>query len=419
MLSRRTLLRGGGAALAAGAVTAGIKLAGASRPYGPARRLIIVLAGGGWDTCYALDPKEPTYVDVPAGAVRRFAELDVFVDSSRPNVTAFFEKHSAISSIVRGIGTDAINHSECQIRIITGTREVTRPDLCSIVGHELGRTLPVPYLILGDVAFTGPFAVDAARVGTTNQLIALLDSADIDVLAGARNARPSDQESALMRSYAEASAQRARAVRGAHGYNRRRIDDFTEAMDRGERLGRLRGLGKRGETQSLGAQIDVALEALQRDLSQAVMVNTRQAWDSHVENFRQADAYEATFGALTRLIDELSVRPGRAAGTRMIDDTVVVCLSEMSRTPRLDGNGGKNHWPVTSALLISPDCTGGLVIGSTTVDAQAVSVELATGLPSPGGVKPLYSHLAAGILALCGIDPIAYFAVPAFDAFVA
>jgi uncharacterized protein (DUF1501 family) len=414
MLSRRSLLRLGGAAVASGAVASLLRRDGvASAPGGPPRRLILVLAGGGWDTCYALDPKEPTHVDVPEGAVRRFADQDVFVHDSRPNVTAFFEKHAAISSIVRGIGTDAINHSECQIRITTGTREATRPDLCSLVAHQHGRSLPVPYLILGDVAFTGPYAVDAARVGANNQLISLLDGAPGEVSVG-----PSQAEEALLRRYAEASAERARAVRGARGYNRRRVDDFAEAMERGQRLRRVRAFGRRGDAQSLGAQVDVALDALEHDLSQTVMINTRQPWDTHSENVRQAAAYEATFGELTRLVDELMIRPGRAAGTKMIDDTVVACLSELSRTPRMY-NGGKDHWQVTAELIIGAGVLGGTVVGQTTVDAQAVAIDLHTGLARADGVKPLYSHLGAGLLSLCGVEPSPHFEVAPLDAFLA
>jgi Protein of unknown function (DUF1501) len=424
-LSRRAMLRWGGAAAAVGAASAvgvTLKRAGAAQAQrgaaqrGGAPRLIVVLAGGGVDTTYAIDPKEPAFADVPAGAVRQFAGLDVFCDESRPSVAAYFERHAAVTTIVRGVSTDAINHAECQLRITTGSRESTRPDLGAMVAHETGLALPVPYLILGDVAFTGPYAVNAARVGATNQLIELLDDG-----AGGGAAAISAGEEALLRQYSEASAARARAMRGALGYNRRRVDDFVEAMQRGEQLRKLKRFGRRGETQSFGAQIDVALEALQQELSQAVMLNTRMVWDTHSENHRQGPMHELMFAELLRLMDELGRRPGRAAGTRMIDDTVVVVLSELGRTPRTY-SGGKDHWPVTSAMIMGAGCTGGAVIGATTAGAEAIAMDLATGAPkdvSAGGIKPMYSHLSAGLLQLCGIDPSAYFAVPAFDAFIA
>jgi Protein of unknown function (DUF1501) len=422
-MTRRAMLRWGAAAAAVGAMGAvggSMRRGVASRAQaGPARRLIVVLAGGGVDTVYGIAPKEAAHADIPAGVVRRFAELDVFTDESRPSVGRYFERHATETAIVRGISTDAINHAECQLRITTGSREVTRPDLCAMVGHELGRSMPVPYLVLGDVAFTGPYAVSAARVGATNQLIELLDGSGA---AGAGAAAAlSEREAELMRQYAAASAERARAVRGAHGYNRRRVDDFAEAMERGEQLRKMERFGRRGETQSFGAQIDVALEALEQDLSQAVMLNTRMGWDTHGENYRQGEMHEAMFGELARLVDELKARPGREAGTRMIDDTVMVCLSELGRTPRAY-NGGKDHWPVTSAMVVGAGVTGGLVLGETTAGSEAVAVDLQTGLAraeSEGGVKPMYSHLSAGILKLCGVEAREYFEVAAFDAFVA
>jgi len=414
-MKRRDFLIGTGAAgLAAVSLRGGRDAAATAPARRPTRRLVVVFAAGGWDTAYALDPKEPPLVDVPAGAVQRFAGLDVFTDASRPKVTRFFERHAASTAIVRGIATDGIFHNECQHRIATGKRDDGQPDLAAMVAHDLGNALPIPYLVLGDVAFTGPYAASAARVGTTNQIVELLGD-PTDPLA--------TTEDALLRNYAEASAERARATRGAIGYNRRRVDDFADALVRGQQLQRLRDrFGARGETQSLASQVPLAIDALQQGLSHAVMLTTGLFWDTHADNYLQADAHETTFGELTNLVDELVARPGRAAGTRMIDDTVVVVLSELSRTPLLGGDpphAGKGHWPLTAALVIGGGVRGGQVFGATTPGAGGVLIDLATGLPSADGLQPMYSHFVAGIVALCGADPSAHFATtPVFDAFV-
>jgi uncharacterized protein (DUF1501 family) len=424
-MKRRDVLKLGAATYLAAALPRGARAVGPT--VGPPRRLVIVFASGAWDNVYALDPKEPTYADVPAGAVQRFGDLDVFCDASRPNVTEFFTKHAALSTIVRGIGTDAINHNETQRRIATGTREETHADFGAIVAHDLGNDLPIPYLVLGDVAFAGPYEVSAARVGATNQITELLGAPSststihCDGCATSVDG-PTAAEQALLATYARASADRARATRGALGYNRKRVDDFVAAIDRADKLGGIGSFGRRGETTSLDAQVTIALDALSQDVAHAVMLNTRLPWDTHADNWRQASCHEIAYAAVTRLVDELCARPGRATGAKMIDDTVVVVISEMGRTPRQGGDPGhegKGHWPLTSELVIGPGVTGGRATGSTTPDMQAVAIDLATGAPSPTGTKPMYSHFVAGVLALCGVDPTLHLNAPAYHAFVA
>ena len=41
-----------------------------------------------------------------------------------------------------------------------------------------------------------------------------------------------------------------------------------------------------------------------------------------------------------------------------MDETTFVVMSEMGRTPALNGNEGKDHWPYTSALVMGPGLQG-------------------------------------------------------------
>jgi uncharacterized protein (DUF1501 family) len=381
----------------------------------PPKRLILAFMTGGWDTTYALDPKDPSNASVPAGGVQMFEGLDVFCDVSRPGVTAFFERHASISAIVRGISVDAINHNECQRRIATGTREETRPDFGAIVAHDVGNDLPLPYLILHGTAWTGPYSSSSGRVGASNQIVELLGPGPDGEL--------SDAEKALVHEYAQASAARARAIRGAAGYNRRRIDDFMSAIDRGERLRGLRaGFGSSGDALAWDRQLQLALDALEQDVSQSVAVSPLLGWDTHGYNAQQGDFHNITFDGLARLVDELSTRPGRTAGSKMIDDTVVVAFSEMSRYRYLDSPdpyAGKGHWPVTAALVAGAGVRGGRVYGGTDRESVALAVDLATGAPDPNGTQAMYSHFVGGVLRLCGVDAQSHISVRPYDAFVA
>jgi uncharacterized protein (DUF1501 family) len=420
-MNRRDLFKYTGAAAALGMLSPVRKLASAAVTTSP-KRLIMVLAQGGWDTTYALDPKEQSArCDVPVGAIRRFGNLDVFTDASRPNVTAFFTKYAGATAIVRGISVSSVAHQECLKRMSTGTRNETNPDMAAIIAHDHGNALPLPYLILGDTAYTGQYAGSAGRVGSTNQIVALLDPNQAYQTNGRTPLATTNPEDAILERYATATADRLKATRGALGYNRKRVDDFVSSIRRGKQLQGVRaGFGARGRQLTLPNQIDLALDALQQDISQAAMVNTRLGWDTHDTNTDQAGFHETTFGGLMTLIDGLAARPGRTAGTTMLDDTVVVCYSEFSRTPKLNAVLGKDHWPVTSALVIGGGIKGGRAYGASTAAVEPELVDFATGDRSATGMTLMSNHFCAGVLKACGVDPLAHLgATEVFDAFVA
>jgi uncharacterized protein (DUF1501 family) len=418
-MNRRDLLKYTGAAGAIGLLAP--KLSAAPAPASK-RRLIMVMAQGGWDTSYALDPKTPGMVDVPAGALQRFGQnLDIFTDASRPNVTGFFTKYFDRTAVVRGISVASVAHAECVKRMATGTRNETNPDMGAIVAHDNGNDLPLPYLILGDTAFAGQYAVSAGRVGATNQIIALLDPAQAYPTNGRMPLATTNAEDAILKKYADASANRMRATRGANGYNRKRVDDFVESITRGKKLQGVRdGFGNRGRTLLLANQVELALDALSGGVSQSIMINTRLGWDTHDNNTDQAGLHETTFGGLTQLLDGLAARPGLTAGSNMLDDTVVVCFSEFSRTPKLNANAGKDHWPVTSAVVMGAGIKGGRSYGASTAGVEPDLVDFQTGARSASGRACMSSHFVAGVLKACGIDPASHIgATEVFDAFVA
>jgi uncharacterized protein (DUF1501 family) len=419
-MNRRDLLKYAGAAGALSLLPARKMFAA---PSTAKRRLVMVLAQGGWDTTYALDPKtQSTTVDVPAGAIRRYGQnLDVFVDASRPNVTTFFDRHFDKTAIVRGISVASVAHAECVKRMATGTRNETNPDMGAIIAHDNGNDRPLPYLILGDTAFAGPYAVSAGRVGATNQIIALLDPAQAYPTNGRLPLATTNPEDAILSKYATASANRMRATRGAQGYNKKRVDDFQDSIRRGKQLQEVRaGFGARGRTLLLANQVELALDALQGDISQSVMINTRLGWDTHDANTDQAGLHETTFAGLTLLLDGLAARPGLQTGTRMIDDTIVVCFSEFSRTPKLNANLGKDHWPVACAMVMGAGVKAGRSYGASTAGVEPDTVDFATGLRSGTGRVVMNSHFVAGVLKLAGIDPASHIgATEVFDAFVA
>jgi uncharacterized protein (DUF1501 family) len=94
---------------------------------------------------------------------------------------------------------------------------------------------------------------------------------------------------------------------------------------------------------------------------------------------------------------------------KLFDNTVVFVLSEMGRTPKLNQSAGKDHWPVTSALVFGAGVAGGRVIGATDNQLGAQSMNLTTGAVDASGKQLQTGNLVAGVLALAGVDPSSYF----------
>lgn len=83
-------------------------------------------------------------------------------------------------------------------------------------------------------------------------------------------------------------------------------------------------------------------------------------WDSHGKNFDLVRDHGGKLDkGLSALIDDLSERG-------MLDDTTIVVWGEFGRTPRINPNAGRDHWPqVSCCLLIGGGMQTGQAIGAT------------------------------------------------------
>ena len=93
-----------------------------------------------------------------------------------------------------------------------------------------------------------------------------------------------------------------------------------------------------------------------------VQVN-RGGFDTHSNNFPAMTTHgEVMDPALASLIEDLQQ-------TGMLEKTLVLMLSEFGRTPRVNDNAGRDHWPgVFSCFMAGGGIKGGQVIGSSDED---------------------------------------------------
>jgi hypothetical protein len=113
-------------------------------------------------------------------------------------------------------------------------------------------------------------------------------------------------------------------------------------------------------------------------------------WDSHAQNFSQLKEHllPPADRAFAALVEDLDARG-------LLETTLVVALGEFGRTPRVNAQAGRDHWPdCYSAVLAGGGVQGGAVFG--------VSDKIGA-FPAADPVTP--ADLAATIFWRFGIDP--------------
>ncbi len=113
-------------------------------------------------------------------------------------------------------------------------------------------------------------------------------------------------------------------------------------------------------------------------------------WDTHGGNFRtlRQQLLPDLDRVLSAMVIDLKDRG-------LLEKTVVYCAGEFGRTPRINNNAGRDHWPRSMAVFLSGGgVKGGTVYGSTDANGMAPGSDPC----SPGDVS-------ATILSLLGIKP--------------
>jgi hypothetical protein len=111
-------------------------------------------------------------------------------------------------------------------------------------------------------------------------------------------------------------------------------------------------------------------------------------WDTHKDNFKDLKTkllppFDLGFSALLEDLDQRG----------LLDETLVVCLAEFGRTPKINGQAGRDHWaPCFSVVLAGAGVRGGQVYGAS---------DRIAAYPTEKPVSP--SDLAATIYSSLGV----------------
>ena len=367
------------------------------------KRFLFVHAMGGWDPLCVFAPMyDSSSIQMEADSAPKTVKNFNLVDSpNRPSVVPFFEKWGDQTLLINGLSTQSVNHETCQVVALTGATSDGGTDWPTILAAEEEAGYYMPHLVLGGPSFAGDSSVYVSRAeGLVQPAVngEILEMLDMPFELPSQGAR---------RSVDDYLAKRAAALAGG-GVPMAKI--YETAVTRSKALVDANVINF-PEAESLRDQGMNAIQALSDNVARCATISAGFEWDTHADNSLQSQNYEALFTDLDAVLDRLQ-STNTADGARLADETVVVVLSEMGRTPAYNATMGRDHWPYTSALVIGPGITGNRTIGGYTDLYAGIGVDPKSGELDNTRAGIGAKTLGATLLALGNVDPSAYITDP-------
>jgi len=109
-------------------------------------------------------------------------------------------------------------------------------------------------------------------------------------------------------------------------------------------------------------------------------------WDTHWDHFQACEGWllPGLDRALSALLDDLAARG-------LMDETLVICLSEMGRTPQVNGRAGRDHWVGSYCALFAG---AGVQPGAVHGRSDRLGAYVADGPVSPQDLLATVYHLS-------------------------
>ncbi len=376
-LSRRGLMRGAvGVGLAAGTSSGWLRALAAGAPKKPAKSVIVLWLNGGPATIDMWDLK-PGHANGGPFKEIETAAPGLKIGEHLPKLA----KHGKELAVVRSMATKEGDHGRASYLLRTGyvpLPAIRYPAAGAVLAKELGSEgtnlpnfvsiAPARYATSIGGGFLGP-QHDPLVVG---DLAAPQDGLTVPDLARAANVTDAAHRSRLellAGSEAKFATDRAAPV----------AESARAAADRAARLMR----PEAAAAFDLTKEKDATRDAYGRGLFGQGCLLARRLVE------RGVPFVEVTLdAAFAALLADLKDRG-------LLANTLVVCQGEFGRTPKINGNTGRDHWPASWAVALAG---GGLKTG------QAVGKTSADGTSVEGpahGVPDLIATVAQAV----GVDP--------------
>jgi hypothetical protein len=334
------------------------------------KQVLFVWLDGGMSQLESWDPKPNTPFGGPFRAIPT-AVPGVHISETLPRCAKVM-KHLAL---VRSVSTQDNSHSAGVDRVQRGdpkNRGVVYPFLGSSVAKLVGDNgsgLP-PYVWVKPMS-GGFIPKDAGFLGPKYGALALGDGKPPENLLRPKDLTADDDaERNELRKLADSrySAGRRAEVTDANSH----AFDMAAQLQKKIALFDLSKLPAKDQerygTHDLGRHMLLARRLLEEGVTFVKV--TSYGWDTHGDHFNGAASLHPKFDRpFAAIIEDLADRG-------MLDDVLVVAMSEFGRTPRINGHIGRDHWPEAwSVCMAGRGIKPGVVVGKTNDKGTDVATE--------------------------------------------
>jgi len=281
-------------------------------------------------------------------------------------------------SIVRSMSTREADHMRGRYYMHTGyvpNPNVEHPSYGAVIAHELAEQVPdleiPPFVSVGSGSvgpgFLGmswaPFVVDSN--GNVRNLDMGIDPARmsqrLEMLATIEKKFIGEKRGGVAEDHSKVLEKTVRLMTS------KQMDAFKVMQEPKEVLEKY-GLGERGGSGfargCLMARrlVEAGVPFVEVDLG---------GWDNHEDIFPTlADR------KLPELDRAMSALVADLADRGLLDDTAIIWMGEFSRTPNINGNGGRDHWARSWSVVVGGGgFKRGVVVGETSSDGKEVASE--------------------------------------------
>ena len=423
--------------LAATGMTASLPLSiNKAHANAPDQFLVIVNAGGGWDPTSLCDPKgnlgqylseRPSArnggsinsVAINTTTKRNPVSGMTWSDTPRLNnsdeVTArvdqqfqhFFTTFHDKLTVINGIDNGTNNHNTGNRATWSGNLETGYPSLAALFAASKNPSLPMAYISNGGYDFTASL-VSRARASSAGFIDRLAnpnsdnyhyksEDSSTDIYARVKQA----QAERIARQKANESLPLRRQQLNQLFTVRQEDNNLAQLSDEKEIIEDVlpTNAHMNNREQGFKRQASLIAAAFKSGIAASANLSTG-GFDTH------GNHDNAHYQNLGDLLEGVAYLQEALTIAGIAERTTVVIGSDFGRTPYYNSGNGKDHWPVTSVMVMHPTGSGkgGQVFGASTDKFMSQPLNRTTGMPDSNGESLTPAHVNLALRKELGID---------------